>query len=189
MKLKSFPLFFYVFCAGLALLSYSCKEESAKKKPLTERIQYDVLVKSPGPDYPWWVQNLEGPSREKMVGAILKAAYEGRVKAYDIGHKLLTPEEVKAIGNRTDTIIGTSPNPPYNDTVMVMKQQLEINNIDRIRFLEEWYFDEATLQVEKKVFGIALVRNNYDEQGNFRGLEPLFYVYFNPEYPAKFEVK
>ncbi|MEI6576953.1 MAG: hypothetical protein WCO63_12325 [Bacteroidota bacterium] len=184
----SFKTILYLFF-GLSTILFSCKNEASKNKVITERIQYDVLIKSPGPDYDWWVQNLEGPARENLVRTIIQAAYNGKVKAYDPEHKLLTPAEVKAIGNRTDTVSGTSPNPPYNDTVMIMQQHLDLNNINRIRYLEEWTMDETTLKIEKKILGIAVIQDNYDEKGAFRGLQPLFWVYFDENYPGKFELK
>jgi len=182
----------YAFIVGLlavAMAFVSCKPKESAKKIVTERIQYDVLLKSPGPDYPWWVQNLEGSSRETFIKGIINAAYEGKVKAYDVDHKLLSPAEVKAIENFTDTILGPSPVAPYNDTTIIMEHHLSLDKINRVRFLEEWRMDETTLEMEKKVIGICPVIENYDENGEFRAWQPLFWIYFDPAYPAKFELK
>lgn len=189
MKSKLIYAVIACFLIGSAGFLVSCKQQESKKKLVTERIQYDVQLKSPGPDYPWWVQNLEGPVRESFIKSIISAAYEGKVKAYDVDHKLLTPAEVKAIENRTDTIIGPSPTPPYNDTTMIIEHHLELDKINRVRFLEEWYMDETTLEMSKKIIGIAPVMESYDENGELRGWLPLFWVYFDKAYPAKFELK
>lgn len=176
-----------IICA-LALF-LSCNTKKDQKKLVTERIQYDVNIKSPDPSYDWWIQNLEGPAREGFVKNILNAAYKGDLKCYDIFHNPLSVNDVKAIGNRTDTITGTSPYPPYNDTVMVTKQELDLQRITRVRFLEEWRMDENNLQFDKKVLGISPIIESYDDQGNLRGYMPLFWVYLDAAYPAKFKVE
>ncbi|MBE0642123.1 MAG: hypothetical protein IH599_08810, partial [Bacteroidales bacterium] len=44
--------------ALIALVMVSCgKTEKDQGEMLTQRIQYDVTIKSPGPEYDWWVQN------------------------------------------------------------------------------------------------------------------------------------
>lgn len=171
------------------ILFFSCNNKKNDKKLITERIQYDVNIKSPDPNYDWWVQNLEGPNRESFVKSILNAAYKGELKAFDIFHNPLSVKELKAIGNRTDTITGTSPYPPYNDTIMVIKQELDLQRITRVRFLEEWRMDENTLQFDKKVLGISPIMESYDDQGNLRGYMPLFWIYLDKEYPAKLQVQ
>ncbi|MHC1706226.1 MAG: hypothetical protein AB9842_01760 [Bacteroidales bacterium] len=174
--------------SAVLMIAVSCGKKKEGLKLITERIQYDVTIKSPDPDYDWWVQNLEGPTRESFVKDILNSAYSGKLKAYDIFHKPLTVNDVKAIGNRSDTITGTSPYPPYNDTVMVIKQELDLQHITRVRFLEEWRMDETSLQFEKKILGISPIIESYDEQGNLRGYMPLFWVYIDKDYPAKLQL-
>ena len=167
----------------------SCNSVKNKKNLVTERIQYDVTIKTPDPEWDWWIQNLEGSKREGFVKAILNAAYSGKVKAYDYFNKPLTIAEVKAIGNRTDTVFSTSPNPPYNDSTIVVKQELDINKINKVRFLEEWYMDENSLVFEKKILGIAPIIEVHNDDGSLRGYMPLFWVYLDKEYPGKFSAK
>lgn len=166
---------------------FSCGKKGEEKKLVTERIQYDVTIKSPDPDFDWWVQNLEGSKREAFIKNILNAAYSGKLKAYDIFHNPLSVNDVKAIGNRADTVTGTSPNPPYNDTVMVLTQELDLQRITRVRFLEEWRMDENTLEFDKKVLGISPIIESYAENGELRGYMPLFWVYLDKDYPAKLQ--
>jgi hypothetical protein len=174
-----------LFVAGLMLFSCKNKEE----KLITERIQYDVTIKSPDPEWDWWIQNLDGPRREDFVKMILNAAYSGKVKSFDYDYKPITAEQVKAIDNRTDTIVMSSPVPPYNDTTVVVKRQLELQKIVRVRFLEEWTMNENTLEFTKKVLGIAPIKEVYGDDGEFRGYTPLFWVFLDKEYPGKLPVR
>lgn len=170
----------------LILLSCSNKD---RKKLITERIQYDVNIKSPDPEYDWWIQNLEGSNRETFVKMIINAAFKGDLKAWDIFHNPMSVDDIKALCNRSDTITTTSPNPPYNDTIMVVKQELDLQRITRVRFLEEWRMDEKTLEFDKKIMGIAPVMEVFNDDGSLRGYMPLFWIYIDKEYPGKYTLK
>lgn len=181
---------FYLLLSLPALFFYSCGNDSNTKdykneKQLTERIQYDVLIKTPDPDLDWWTQNIEGSKREIFVKTILDLAYSGKVKAYDYFNEPLTTEQVKAIDNTSDTISVQDPDNPdiYLDTVI--KQTLDIQIITKVRFLEEWYLDEKDYSFDKKVCGVMLMKENYGDSMELRGYTPLFWLYFDDEYPAK----
>ncbi|MCX6272544.1 MAG: hypothetical protein NTU44_15265 [Bacteroidetes bacterium] len=169
------------------ILFLSCEKKSSKKI-ITERIRYDVPVKSPMEGTAWWVENIEGSKREIFVKSIINAALKGDIQAYDTDNKAITKEKIKFLFSHSDSVYTVSPNPPYNDTMMVVKKEIHQEEITMVRFLEEWYMDEKTLEFDKKILGIAPVRNNYDEHGAFRGLEVLFWVYFDKEYPAKLQL-
>jgi len=50
----------------------SCKDNTDKSKTvITERIQYDVNIKSPNPDYDLWVQNINRRKRMAFVNKIM----------------------------------------------------------------------------------------------------------------------
>lgn len=173
-----------VFAGILLAVLFSCNHKS-EKSIVTERIQYDVNIKSPDPGLDWWVQNLEGQNREKFIHQIIDAAYEGKVKAWDIFGKQLTMEQVKAIENYSDTILVQNPEPPYNDSLIPVKHELNRKDITRIRFLEEWSINPTTLQMDKKILGIAPLLEKYTEKGELQGYMPLFWVYFDEKYPLK----
>ena len=174
--------------AGMLALISSCGSKS-NEKLITERIQYDVTIKSPEADWDWWIQNLEGGKREAFVKMILNAAYSGKVKSYDYFNKALTAAQVKEIDNRTDTLLQTSPVPPYNDTTIIVVRRLDMTKIIRVRFLEEWTMNEQTLEFKKKVLGIAPIKEVLNDDGTVRGYTPLFWVYLDKEYPGKMPEK
>ncbi|MCK5838986.1 MAG: hypothetical protein KAG99_04010, partial [Bacteroidales bacterium] len=95
----------------------------------------------------------------------------------------LTAEQVKSIGYRRDTLTFQRAYPPYELFDTIVEEKIEIRDITRFRFLEEWYFNDKTLEIEKKVLGIAPVVRRYDENGNLRGHMPLFWVYLDDRYP------
>ncbi|MFH0866447.1 MAG: hypothetical protein V1904_09630 [Bacteroidota bacterium] len=185
--MKKILAFFLVLFLMTFLSCVTDKKDNDYKneKMLAERIQYDVLIKTPNPDLDWWTQNIEGSKREAFVKTILDLAYTGKVKAYDYFNKPLTPEEVKAIDNSTDTITMPDINDPSKTYDTVIKSELDIQKITKVRFLEEWYLDEKKYSFDKKVCGIMLLKENYSDSMELRGYTPLFWLYLDDEYPAK----
>lgn len=188
--MKNTVQFYLITVILLAILS-SCKTEISEEQKdqdekvvLTELIQYDVLIKNPEQDQDWYVQNMEGRSREEFVKRIMEAANSGEYRLYNYFFNTpLTMEEVEATFNKIDSVKMQRPYPPYDwyDTVMVSK--LDEKDITKVRFLEEWYIDEDELDIEKNIVGIAPMLENYNEKGDFRGYVPLFWIYLDDKYP------
>ena len=82
------PFHFLLFVL-VAVVFNSCMQE--KTQLVTEKIQYDVNIKSPDPDYDWWIQNLPGPQRENLVDMIMDGALSGKFQAYDYFNNAITP--------------------------------------------------------------------------------------------------
>jgi hypothetical protein len=163
----------------LFFLIISCNNKPNDKfSIITERIQYDVDIKSPDSDFDWWVQNLEGSDREKLVNLLLTSAYEGKVNVYGYySNELLSVDEVKKIGFKSDTLTFQRSGPPYELYDTIVERKVDYRDITRIRFLEGWYINEKTLEFKKEVIGIAPLLKSYDPDGNFRGYMPMFWVY------------
>ena len=183
----------YLLFAFIAFLLFSCetKVKEEQKTPeddkvvLTELIQYDVFIKNPDQEQEWFVQNIEGRYREKFVKRILDAALSGEYRLYHyFFNTQLTPEQIEATFNKTDSVTLQRENAPYDwyDTIMV--NILDAEDITKVRFLEEWYIDEDKLDIEKKIVGIAPLMENYNEVGEFRGYAPLFWIYLDDKYPV-----
>ena len=182
--MKTVNYFNHLVAVSFLISVFSCQQPDRKHDSLlTERIQYDVTIKSPDVDYDWWVQNIEGRSREAFVRRVLEAASNGEVQAYNYFNHPLTPEQVRSIGYRRDTLTFQRAYPPYEFFDTIVEEKIEIRDITRFRFLEEWYFNNNTLEIEKKVLGIAPIVRKYDEHGDLRGYMPLFWVYLDDRYP------
>jgi len=167
-----------IFC----LLLYSCTSNK-NSVLITKRIQYDVQVRNSDPDAAWWVQNIVGPDREILVKSIMEAAYSGKIRGYDYFNKPLTADEIRKIG--TDTLFKTlqKKQPPYEEYDTLIISRLQFKDITMIRFLEEWYLDQETLEIEKKVLGIAPVVEK-DYHGETYKM-PLFWLYMNDYHPEE----
>lgn len=182
---------FLLIITAISLLSFSCQNKGdSDKNSVTKRIQYDVMLRNPEADPDWWVQNIEGSDREKLVKDILSRVSEGVVKAYDFHtNRPLSVEEVRKIMKRVDTISLERAVPPYDLVDTVLVTEIRLSDITKLRFLEEWKMDEKTLDFSKQVLGICPLIEKYSDSGELRGYKPLFWVFFNDRYPAELETK
>jgi len=147
------------------------------EKPLvTKKIQYDVSIKSPDPSYDWWIQNIVGPDRDKLVSVIIDGAKSGKWQAYDYFHEPIDKFEVQNIFSDTMAATIMRDNPPYDQYDTLIIHNILKEDIQRLRFMEEWRMDPDNLEFEKKIIGLAPVARRYD----FNGIErwqPLFWIY------------
>ena len=175
-------LIIYPFLLVLVALVVSCS--NGKGELLSERIQYDVTIKTPEVDLAWFVQNLEGPKREKLIDALLETARSGKFKIYDVmTNKLMTNQEVLEVGTRTNLLILQRPYEPYEDYDTIVKRELQLSDISRMRFLEEWYMNEKNGFITKKVIAICPLLESYTETGELRGYQPLFWISYVKDFP------
>lgn len=184
----------FVFTALMLLsvtLFTSCnRDENKEKNIVTQRIQYDVLIRNTEPDMDWWVQNIEGSNREMLVKNIIKQVTEGKVKAYDfLSYTPFTTDEIKTMMKRIDSISVERSTPPYDLVDTVMISEIRLSEIVKLRFLEEWSMNEKTLAFTKKVAGICPMAERLTETGEVRGYKPLFWVFFDDKYPAELQLK
>jgi hypothetical protein len=182
-------LFFVFFCGAFAFLSCN-RGEDGSANLVTKRIQYDVIIKTPDPDFDWWMQNIEGSEREKLVHDMIYAAINGKVKAYGVlSNKLLTTDDIKGMLRHVDSVQVENPDPPHQMIDTVVIHEVNLKEITKIRFLEEWKMDQNSLVFSKKVLGICPMVEAYMETGELKGYKPLFWVFFDSDYPGEFDLK
>jgi hypothetical protein len=187
--MNKFTFLFLLLASAMGILSCN-NEESSEKNVITKRIQYDVPIRNSDPDMDWWVQNIEGSNREKMLKDIIQQVSNGEVKAYDfLSCKAFTTDEIKGMMSRVDSISVERSTPPYDLVDTVMVTEIRLSDIAKIRFLEEWTMNEKTLALSKKVAGICPMIERRTDSGELRGYKPLFWVFFDDKYPAELELK
>ena len=102
--MNKFILISMMLCFSMIITS--CRSgEDAGKNIVTKRIQYDVSIHNTDSDMDWWVQNIEGSNREKLIKDIIQQVTSGKVKAYDfVSSKPFTAEEIKGMMKGVDYI-------------------------------------------------------------------------------------
>lgn len=176
-----------IICLSVVLVIFlSCSCEHKKQEYVTQRIQYDVTIKNPDPDFDWWIQNIEGMKREALINDLLEAAFRGEVKTYDpFSLSANSIEQVKNLVVRHETVRLQRDVEPFDHYDTVIQKGISIHEIMKIRFLEEWTMNRKGMTIDKNILGIALMAESYDNTGFLRGYMPLFWIFYDDAYPGK----
>lgn len=69
-------------------VTISCNKDKAKfERLVTEKIEYDVNIKSSDSDLEWWIQNIEGPQRDKFINIVFNAVEEKKIKIFNLNQQ------------------------------------------------------------------------------------------------------
>jgi gliding motility associated protien GldN len=130
---------------------------------------------------------------EPFIGILMKGVQDTVLKAYSIEddkfHHKLSPREVMALGSSIDTIPYFDP-VTYEQKFRVVKNQMDPESVKRFRMKEIWFFDKESSVLKVRILGIAPLKDQTDEAGNFLYEQPLFWVYYPDcrEYLARHRV-
>lgn len=112
---------------------------------------------------------------------LLDAAKTGDITAYstedDKFSSPLQPEDITSIGAYSDTILIVDPE-TYEESLTIVSNELNPEDVKRFRFKEVWFFDAETSTLRVRILGIAPLIDVKDENGNFKYEKPLFWVYY-----------
>ncbi len=173
-------------CISLSLLIAftACKEEAKKEKTKKEQgrplhkvsaqetgqisdsmkgtylfadsIIYDVIIKNTEPVNQWKKECLKGLNKKVFLNKLFKNIYNSTFKVYDFSSNTrLSVEEVKAI--ETD-------------------EEYKRENIGKMQFMEDWYYDFSTGTMYKKIHSVILGYETYNPSGEVKGYKPLFKI-------------
>lgn len=106
---------------------------------------------------------------------------EGDIRAFSpLDDKFTTPmtsEEVESFGAGSDTIWVVDP-VTLEETQEIVTQEFNPESVIKFRLKEDWIFDKQTSTLIVRILGIAPIVQNIDDQGNIRGDEVMFWVYY-----------
>lgn len=89
----------------------------------------------------------------------------------------LTEDDIQEMLFQSDTIRVFNPI-TYIEELTVVQNELNWEDVKRIRIKEQWFFDENTSTLQVRILGIAPLIDVKDDAGNFRFEKPLFWVYY-----------
>jgi len=128
--------------------------------------------------YPMTPQN----GWRSFVQIILDALKEGTITAYSgTNDQFLYPITYKELMDKLQTaqkVTLKRPDNPDEEFDTIISKPFYASDIKKLRVKEDWVFDKQRSQLEVRILGICPVKDNYDDNGNYRGPEPLFWIYF-----------
>jgi len=118
-----------------------------------------------------------------LIGMIIDAIHAGKLIAYsnydaDFTTKLSAEGLKNVTVGKTDTMAIMDP-VTGKETLRITQRDFDGSLIHKFRLLEEWTFNPLTGKTEIQITGIAPIREIYDEDGSFRGVQAMFWVKYN----------
>lgn len=118
--------------------------------------------------------------RQNLATCLLNALCSGEALAYspvdDEFSIQLTRSEIIGSTSSNDTIYIENE---FGTTVpQLIVNSFEPSSVKRIRLKEDWIFHNGRSTLEKRIIGICPVMEKFDENGEYKGEMPLFWIYF-----------
>ena len=89
----------------------------------------------------------------------------------------MTKDDVEGLFFRSDTVTIEDINTgEYIDKIQTT--ELTADLIKQYWIKEDWFFDKQRSIQEVRIIGIAPLRESIDDNGNVRGFEPMFWIYY-----------
>ncbi|MGE5425142.1 MAG: gliding motility protein GldN [Syntrophothermus sp.] len=119
---------------------------------------------------------------KSFVQILLDAFQEGTITAYSAtSDQFLVPitfTELMSKLQSAQKVTLKRPDNPDEEFDTIITKSFYASDVKKLRIKEDWVFDKQRSVQEVRILGICPVKDNYDENGNYRGPEPLFWVYF-----------
>ena len=87
-----------------------------------------------------------------------------------------------------DTITVIDPD-TYEETTKIIENDFNWATVTKFRLKEDWVFDEESSTMKVRILGIAPIRDVIDDNGNYRGQEAMYWLYYPAfrNYLAKYD--
>ncbi len=89
----------------------------------------------------------------------------------------LEPSEVENMLTKYDTLNITDDD--GNITQQPIKNEFNPGSVKRYRLKEDWFFDKQRSVLDVRIIGMCPVQESFDQEGNYRGEMPMFWIYFD----------
>ncbi len=141
-------------------------------------------------NHPFYYPEVPQKGWKNFMTVIMDAIREGTITAYDPAKddQFLVPltfQEIEKKFTRTDTVPIVDPNNPQRILrYEVVTEEFDASEVMRIKIKEDWFFDKQRSVMDVRILGVCPVRNLYDDDGNYFGLEEMFWIYFPEARPV-----
>lgn len=146
---------------------------------LCDTIEYNVSIADETNSEKWWVNHIENRHRFQFLSQLIEKLRSGSINCYTDSH---CRKKTSWSEYEESTCIHTLPMIDENgDTIPNTRSQQEespltVDNITAIKFIETWQYDPNSLQLIKKVHAYNPLRAVFDEEGNYKGVEPSIWI-------------
>jgi gliding motility associated protien GldN len=119
---------------------------------------------------------------KSFMQIIMDGLKEGTITAYSaLSDQFLVPNTYKELMDQlqsTQKLTLKRPYEPYDEYDTTITKTFEAVDVKVLRIKEDFYFDRQRSVMEVRILGICPVKDDIDDNGNYRGPKPLFWIYF-----------
>jgi gliding motility associated protien GldN len=119
---------------------------------------------------------------KSFMQIVLDGLKEGTITAYSaLTDQFLVPNTYKELMDQLQTtkkLTLKRPYEPYDEYDTTITKTFESVDVKILRLKEDFYFDRQRSVMEVRILGICPVMDDIDDNGNYRGPKPLFWIYF-----------
>ena len=116
-----------------------------------------------------------------LVKILTDAVLSGELRAYDAEDDkfsvLMDKENLDERLYKVDSVYITDPI-TYEDTLQIVRNDFDPQDVKRFRLKEVWYFDANTSTMKVRIIGIAPLVDVYGDNNDYRYSTPLFWIYY-----------
>src|SRR5690606_21296201 len=120
--------------------------------------------------------------RSNLITIIKNSLEAGELRAYDPFYDDFTvpytAQQALSIGSDTTYYTDYRPYEPYEEYDTFRINTLDYSSIKKFYIKEDWVFDKARSVMEVRILGICPVREVRDQNGEYRGEQPMYWIYF-----------
>jgi gliding motility associated protien GldN len=131
---------------------------------------------------PFYYPTDEQKGRKSLMQILYNGIKENTLTAYSTGDEefqsRLTPAELSKSLNKEDTLRLTRNYEPYEEYDTVISQPFSTSEVYLLRIKEDWFFDKQRSVMDVRIIGLCPIKEEMDENGEFKGYRQLFWVYF-----------
>lgn len=178
-----------LFCYG----SCFCQVDEAPKPPVplppvreadimwSKRI-WRVIDMREKINLPFYYPTSPANGLKSFMQVIMDALKDEQITVYDAStDEFLIPlnyEQVLQNLATSDTITIQRTELPYDTYDTVISKDFDLTAVKQIRMKEDWIFDKQRSVMNVRILGLCPILEEYDEEGEFKGYKPLFWIYY-----------
>ena len=158
---------------------FSCQNKSDKGKLLIDKIEYPVEIGNPI-QKDFTINSLSSETRKYFLENILNKAKNHQLPVYYYMTDTLVPMEKEYLDylfHHVDTDYVEGENEDLQQVIYSV--DLNIDEIVKLKFLEQWYFNENTNEFTKKVLAICPMVEKFKDANESLGFKGLFWIYLD----------
>ncbi len=120
--------------------------------------------------------------KNPLINVLLDAVKSGEVLVFganddDFQNPIDPDDALSMTGSTTDTIYVPDAENPDILVPTVVTQDFNYDNVKQYRIKEIWYFNKQNSTMQVRIQGIAPIMDDYSEEGVFRGVKALFWIF------------